>query len=162
MATEIERKFLVVGEGWRDGARRSERLRQGYIANSGTASVRVRVGEGRAWLNIKAMVVGPARDEFEYEIPLADGETLLARLAAGDPIDKTRYWVEHGGHEWEIDEFHGANEGLLVAEIELDDVDEAFPRPDWIGGEVTELPRYYNVSLIAHPFREWSEVERSP
>jgi len=162
MATEIERKFIVVGAGWRDRVRRSERLRQGYIANSGTASVRVRIGAQHAWLNIKGMVIGPARDEFEYEIPLADAEVLLGRLAAGDPIDKTRHWIEHGGHEWEVDEFHGANEGLVVAEIELTSIDEAFSRPDWIGDEVTELGRYYNVSLIGHPYRDWTAAERSP
>lgn len=162
MGTEIERKFLVTSDAWREAASRRQRMRQAYLANSRSASVRVRVAGGKAWLNIKGATIAAVRDEFEYEIPLADGEALLSRLAATESIDKTRYWVRHEGYEWEVDEFHGENQGLIVAEIELADAAEQFPRPDWLGLEVTELARYYNVSLVDRPYRDWTSAERAP
>lgn len=161
MAIEIERKFLVVSDAWRGAASRSERMRQGYLANSETASVRVRAGPHRAWLNIKSATIAAVRDEFEYEIPLADAQELLARLVGRGQIDKTRHWVEFGGFEWEVDEFHGRNAGLVVAEIELPDEAAIFPRPDWVGDEVTKHARYYNVNLVDDPFCQWSEAERA-
>jgi adenylate cyclase len=162
VALEIERKFLVTGEAWRAAVTRSGRLSQGYLAGSATASVRVRTSADRAWLNIKAAVLGVMRDEYEYEIPLADGRAMLERLASGARVDKTRHRVSHDGNEWEIDEFDGANRGLVVAEIELDRVDQPFARPDWLGAEVTDLARYYNINLVAHPFCDWTEDERAP
>jgi adenylate cyclase len=156
---EIERKFLLRDGGWRSAATERVPMSQGYIAGSGRNSVRVRLAAERAWLNIKSGGLVAARHEFEYAIPPADARELLA-LAAGPLIEKTRYLVPFGGFEWEVDEFHGANQGLVVAEIELDDERQEFPRPTWIGAEVTHLERYYNVKLVQHPYSEWIETER--
>lgn len=162
MGREIERKFLLADDAWRRGVRRSQHMSQGYLANEGSVSVRVRVAGRRAWLNIKAGGLVAARDEFEFEIPLADGEELLQRLCRPPLIDKTRHWVDYGGFEWEIDEFEGRNSGLCVAEIELEREDQAFERPPWLGTEVTHLPRYYNVRLVEYPYCEWKDTERAP
>lgn len=159
MAQEIERKFLVVGDAWRAEAVRRVTMRQGYIAGSERASVRARIGGDRAWLNIKVGGLAASRLEFEYEIPVADADALLA-AAEGPLIEKTRHYVPYGGFEWEIDEFHGANEGLVVAELELESEHQEFPRPAWIGAEVTHLPRYYNVNLVARPYSAWDAAER--
>lgn len=162
MATEIERKFLLADEGWRGHVSRSRRLCQGYLVAGERASVRVRAAGEKAWLNIKGGGLVAVRDEFEYGIPVDDALELLDKLATPPLIDKTRHFVELGGFEWEIDEFHGDNEGLIVAEIELEDIAQAFTRPTWLGAEVTHLHRYYNVSLVTHPFKDWSDAERSP
>lgn len=157
MATEIERKFLVAGDGWRADADAGRRLRQGYLCGDGPASVRVRVDGDAANLNIKAAVVGSARSEYEYPIPVDDAEAMLAELCLYPPLAKTRYRVPHGRHLWEVDVFEGANEGLVVAEIELTDAGEHFDRPSWLGREVTAERRYYNHALSAHPYREWTD-----
>ncbi len=159
MATEIERKFLLAGDGWRADVQRSERLAQGYLGGE-RASVRVRIGGEQAWLNIKARRSGPARLEFEYPIPVDDARVLLAELSLPGQIDKWRHHCIVDGMHWEIDEFLGDNAGLVVAEIELPSVDFAFARPDWLGREVTELQRYYNNALASRPFAAWSEAER--
>lgn len=166
MGVEIERKFLLVSDAWRAEVSRSQRLVQGYLVSaaavtSGAArsSVRVRIGGEQAWLNIKSSNLGAARDEYEYEVPLADAEAMLARLCDG-VVEKIRHYVAHANHEFEIDEFFGANDGLVVAELELDAVDEAYERPAWLGAEITHLPRYYNLNLIAHPYSVWSAAER--
>lgn len=166
MGVEIERKFLLVSDAWRAQVSRSQRLVQGYLVSaaavtSGAArsSVRVRIGGEQAWLNIKSSNLGAARDEYEYEVPLADAEAMLARLCDG-VVEKIRHYVAHANHEFEIDEFFGANDGLVVAELELDAVDEAYERPDWLGAEITHLPRYYNLNLIAHPYSAWTSAER--
>jgi adenylate cyclase len=157
MAIEIERKFLVTGDGWRAAASRSAVMRQGYLGGEeGRASIRVRVSGSQAWLNIKAAVVGSSRAEYEYEIPLAEANEMLDSLCIG-LIDKTRHYVEHAGHLWEVDEFHGANAGLIVAEIELKQADQVFAVPGWAGAEVTSERRYYNHALALHPYREWAE-----
>lgn len=155
MAREIERKFLVVSDAWRAAVERAERLRQGYLNRPGRASVRVRSAGRRAWLNIKTAVPGMIREEFEYPLPPGDADYMLEHLCVGALIEKTRHWLRHGGHVWEIDEFAGANAGLVVAEIELARPDERFQRPDWLGEEVTDQPRYYNVALSEHPYSEW-------
>jgi adenylate cyclase len=167
MGIEIERKFLVLSDAWRAGVSRSVRMAQGYLndhaavaAGTQLASVRVRVGDGRGWLNLKSREAGPSRQEFEYEIPLADAHALLA-LCVGAPIDKVRHYVPFGGHTWEVDEFAGENAGLVVAEIELEGVDAPFARPDWVGAEVTDQPRYYNLALAARPFGRWRDEEKS-
>jgi adenylate cyclase len=160
MPREIERKFLVTGEAWRAQASRRAVMRQGYLAGTDRASVRVRVAGENAWLNVKSARLGASRQEYEYAIPVDHAHELLA-LCAGPLIDKTRHYVEHGGMTWEIDEFHGANLGLIVAEIELDDEQQAFERPGWLGAEVTHLARYYNVQLVKHPYGAWDETERS-
>jgi len=159
MAQEIERKFLVIGDAWRAQAVRRARMSQGYIASADRASVRVRITGDVAHLNIKVGGLEAVRQEFEYPIPIADAEALLA-AAQGPLIEKTRHFVPHEGFEWEVDEFHGANEGLVVAELELDSEHQQFPRPAWIGAEVTHLPRYYNVNLVARPYAVWDAEER--
>jgi len=152
MATEIERKFLVQGTEWRQGV--PVRLCQGYLNRDKERTVRVRIAGSRAYLTIKGLTQGASRPEFEYEIPLHDGETLLA-LCDGPPVEKDRYTLQHAGATWEIDEFLGANAGLVVAEIELKDELQAFRRPTWLSTEVTGDPRYFNASLIAAPFSTW-------
>lgn len=159
MAIEIERKFLVAGEGWRSVVTRSAPMRQGYLGGAeGRASIRVRVSGDDAWLNIKAAVMGSSRAEYEYAIPLADANEMLDRLCTG-LIDKTRHYVEHQGHVWEVDEFAGDNAGLVVAEIELDRPDETFSSPSWLGREVTDERRYYNHALALHPYRLWAREQ---
>lgn len=160
MSYEIERKFLVSDDGWRGAADDGARMRQGYLAGGTWGSVRVRLSGAVAHLNIKGATVGATRREFEYAIPTADAEVLLDELCSGPLIEKTRYRVRHAGHLWEVDVFAGDNAGLVVAEIELDAADEAFDKPAWLGDEVTDEPRYYNVSLVEHPFNRWNEAER--
>lgn len=160
MPREIERKFLVTSDAWRPLAHRSQPMSQGYIASGERVSVRVRIAGDRAWLNIKSGGLVASRLEYEYAIPVAEARELLA-LAAGPLIDKTRHFVAHGGLEWEVDEFHGANSGLVVAELELDREDQEFARPAWIGREVTQLERYYNVCLVDHPYNAWTDAERN-
>lgn len=155
MATEIERKFLVKGDAWRGEADAGTRFRQGYLIGAEKASVRVRIEGDRANLNIKSATLGVRRQEYEYPIPLDEAEELLDTLCEKPQIEKTRYRVHHGCHEWEVDVFHGDNEGLVVAEVELEDEAEAFALPDWVGEEVSDDPRYYNVCLTRHPYKEW-------
>jgi len=155
MAKEIERKFLLASDAWRDEVERSERMVQGYLNDVGPVSVRARVAGPRAWLNIKSRTLGVSRDEFEYEIPLSDAERMLDHLTTGPVIDKTRHFVRFGAHLWEIDEFHGENDGLVVAEVELEHVDQPFKRPAWLGEEVSHEARYYNVSLVKKPYSQW-------
>ena len=166
MGIEIERKFLVVGDAWRSQASRRQRMAQGYLndaaslqAGAQKASVRVRIAGEQAALNLKSREVGASRQEFEYAIPVADAESLLA-LCVGGVIDKTRHDVQRGAHLWEIDEFHGDNAGLVVAEIELSHVDEAFEKPSWLGAEVTGHTRYYNLALSARPYAQWTDEEK--
>ena len=161
MGIEIERKFLVTGDGWRVAAHEVVPMAQGYIndqaaMDSGAqkASVRVRIQGDQAYLNLKSRELGHTRQEFDYPIPVADARALLA-LCVGGLIDKRRHLVRHGGHLWEVDEFLGDNAGLVVAEIELDDAGEAFERPDWLGAEVTDDARYYNLALASRPYRDW-------
>ena len=157
MPTEIERKFLISNDSWRDSVSKQSYYRQGYLANSRKASVRIRVTNDTAHLNIKGMTLGVSRKEFEYEVPLAEALDMLDNLCAGPLIEKTRYFVEHGGHTWEIDVFEGDNAGLVVAEIELGAEDEAFELPPWVGEEVSHEERYYNVCLVTHPYKEWKD-----
>jgi adenylate cyclase len=166
MATEIERKFLVTGDGWRDAAHAVVPMAQGYINDLGAmdrgeqkASVRVRLQGEAAYLNLKSRSLGHTRQEFDYPIPVADARALLA-LCVGGVIDKRRHLVRHAGHLWEVDEFLGDNAGLVVAEIELGSADEAFVKPPWLGREATDAPRYYNLALASRPFREWRDDER--
>lgn len=156
MALEIERKFLLGSDAWRTDVTRSERLRQGYLNHEVGCSVRVRTCGERAWLNIKSVTIGAQRQEFEYEIPLADAHVMLDTLSRKPLIEKVRHIVPVGTHTWEIDEFGGENAGLTVAEIELEHPDEPFERPSWLGQEVTEDVRYYNTSLAQHPFKDWN------
>ncbi len=158
MATEIERKFLVNDDSWRGAVSKKSFFRQGYLASSDGASVRVRVSDDKANLNIKSMTLGVSRYEFEYAIPLSDAEEMLDKLCLGPKIEKVRYFVEHLGHTWEVDVFEGDNAGLIVAEIELDAEDEAFEKPSWAGDEVSDDERYYNVCLVTHPYKDWQDT----
>lgn len=155
MATEIERKFLLCSDAWRDQVHSQCHYRQGYLASNPSSSVRVRVAGDKAYLNIKSATLDISRMEFEYQIPLADAEQLLTQLCQAPLIEKIRYLVNYAGFTWEIDVFEGDNEGLVVAEIELDSPDQAFPQPDWVGEEVSDDPRYYNVRLVEHPYSAW-------
>ena len=165
MGIEIERKFLVTGDAWRAAAHEVLPMAQGYFNDLGAmdrgeqkASVRVRIQGDAAFLNLKSRELGRTRQEFDYPIPVEDARALLA-LCVGGVIDKRRHLVRHGGHLWEVDEFLGDNAGLVVAEIELDNADEAFDMPDWAGREVTEEARYYNLALASHPYVRWSAGE---
>jgi len=160
MATEIERKFLLVSDAWRALIGRSESFRQGYLSSSKRASVRVRIADDTATLNIKGMTLGIQRPEYEYEIPLPDATELLDQLCERPLIEKTRHFIEFGGKLWEIDEFHGDNAGLIVAEVELDAPDDVIPMPAWAGADVSHLERYYNVRLTQYPYSQWSAEER--
>lgn len=157
MALEIERKFLVTGD-FKAEAFSSDRIAQGYICASKGRTVRIRIREGRGYLTIKGPSAdsGLSRFEWEKEIPLNEAEELLS-LSETPIVDKTRHLIRNtdGRHLWEVDEFHGENEGLVVAEIELQAGDESFDRPDWLGPEVTGDRRYYNSSLSVNPFKNW-------
>ncbi len=160
MALEIERKFLVIGAAWRQEVARAVEMRQGYLTReAGTASVRVRVDNAAAQLNIKAAVVGAARAEYDYAIPLAEGREILETLCVGR-LEKIRHYIERDGVVWEVDEFLNDNAGLVVAEIELHAADQAFVRPEWLGREVTDDRRYYNHHLSLHPYRSWPAAQR--
>ena len=162
MPVEIERKFLVVDDAWRREVSLSQRMAQGYLAGppASRCSVRVRIAGGSAHLNIKSATPGVERDEYEYGIPLGDAGRMLETLA-GQRVEKIRHHVRIGSHLFEVDEFLGGNAGLVVAEIELDHADAAFPRPAWLGREVSDLARYYNLNLASHPFSQWTAEERA-
>ena len=167
MGIEIERKFLIIGDDWRTQVEKSVRMAQGYLndmqalrAGSQKASVRVRIAGSQAFLNMKSRELGHTRQEFDYEIPMADAEDLL-KLCVGGLIDKTRHYVRHAGFLWEIDVFEGENAGLQVAEIELPSADTVFERPDWAGRQVTDELRYYNLALAERPYSRWSAEEKS-
>ena len=166
MGIEIERKFLVTGDAWRSAAHKVVPMAQGYLNGlamvedgSQKASVRVRIEGERAFLNLKSRELGHTRQEFDYPIPVEDARQLLA-LCVGGLVEKRRHYVRDGGHLWEVDEFLGDNAGLVVAEIELSGVDEAFEAPSWIGVEATHAPRYYNLALASRPFSQWRDDER--
>lgn len=153
MGTEIERKFLVKEGPWREAA--AETYRQGYLSTVKERTVRVRTINDKGYLTVKGVSVGASRLEFEYEIPVADAEQLLDNLCEKPLIEKQRYKLDHGGLTWEIDVFFGDNEGLIVAEVELQSEDQVFERPDWVVDEVTSDPRYYNANLISNPYSNW-------
>lgn len=155
MGVEIERKFLVADDRWRAAATGSVRYQQGYLSRSPTSAIRVRSDGARACLNIKGTTDGITRLEFEYEIPLADADELLARIALRPLIVKTRHYVDVAGRRWEIDVFEAENAGLVVAEVELESADAALVLPPWVGREVSADPRYYNSSLSERPYCEW-------
>lgn len=157
MGVEIERKFLVVNESWREAASAGMRYRQGYLSTGPSNSVRVRVSGDKAWLTIKSATIGVTRHEYEYEIPAADGHEILDELCVKPLIEKIRFIVQHDGHAWEVDVFEGDNAGLVVAEIELGSADEEFTVPEWAGEDVSSDVRYYNQRLVEHPYSSWSK-----
>jgi CYTH domain-containing protein len=154
MGTEIERKFLVIGEAWRALAK-PVHYRQGYLSTAKICTVRVRKAGDRAALTVKGASIGATRSEYEYEIPPGDAEEMIDCLCERPVIEKNRYQIPIREVVWEVDEFLGANRGLVVAEIELTSEDQVFDKPEWIGEEVTGDPKYFNANLVAHPFLAW-------
>jgi len=155
MAIEIERKFLINQSKWEALEKPIGKLyRQGYLLNGKDKTIRIRTTSTDAFITIKGSTIGMSRSEFEYAIPLPDATELLNSFSEGE-LSKTRYEIYFKGKLWEVDVFHSDNEGLVVAEIELDSEAESFERPDWIEKEVTNDPRYYNANLILFPFKRW-------
>ncbi len=158
MGMEIERKYLIKEVSgqipWEKKGVHSSLLQQGYLHNSENAVVRVRRADDRGFLTIKGKTENACRKEFEYEIPLTEAIEMFA-LCQGATISKRRYYLHHMGFTWEIDVFSGANDGLVVAEIELEAPDQTFPEPSWLGKDVTHDPRYYNSNLVLRPFCQW-------
>ncbi|KJV07738.1 CYTH domain-containing protein [Methylocucumis oryzae] len=158
MALEIEHKFLLANDSWRQHVSHSVRYRQGYLSSAVTSSIRVRVSAEHAWLNIKSATIGTCRHEYEYPIPLTDANEMLDNLCLKPLIEKTRHFVNIDGFQWEIDEFEGVNQGLCVAEIELPEIGVAFTKPAWLGQEVTDDVRYYNNALAQNPYCNWQHT----
>jgi adenylate cyclase len=154
MAQEIERRFLVKGNAWKEGVQ-GIRYRQGYLSSQAERTVRVREAGDKAYLTIKGLSAGASRSEYEYSIPLQDAREMLDTLCEQPLIDKVRYKIPHKGHIWEVDVFAAENSGLVVAEIELQSENETFELPDWVSDEVTYDARYFNSSLSKYPFRNW-------
>ena len=161
MPTEIERKFLVRSDAWREHAQ-GTLLRQGYLHTGKGCLVRVRTAGDKAFLTVKGPTVGISRPEFEYEIPVDDANQILKMLAQQPIIEKVRYCIPQDGHVWEVDEFMGENSGLVLAEVELEDEEQNFGRPEWLGKEVTDDARYRNSALARNPYTQWGSGERTP
>lgn len=161
MGREVERKFVVVGDDWKTAAP-GLAIRQGYLSTDPHRTVRVRTEGARGVLTVKGLTRGITRSEFEYDIPLADATQLLDRLCLRPLIEKTRHHLHFGGSAWTVDEFHGDNEGLVVAEIELTAASDSFERPSWLGAEVSHDPKYFNANLVASPYRSWPHSEGLP
>jgi adenylate cyclase len=154
MPAEIERKFLVTGDGYKaEGS--PVTIRQGFLSTDAERVVRVRTAGEQGFITVKGLSRGATRQEFEYGIPATDADYLLDHLCFRPLIEKTRYKVPFGGFTWEVDEFFGDNAGLVVAEIELEREGQDFPKPSWIGREVTGDTRYYNANLVERPFKSW-------
>ena len=154
MGKEIERKFLLTSDAWR-GLADGTMYRQGYLNSAKERTVRIRTVGSIAFLTIKGLTVGATRSEYEYEIPFDECNAMLDTLAEKPLIEKKRYKISRGGLTWEIDEFFGDNQGLIVAEVELTSEGQAFDKPEWVGEEVTGDPRYFNANLIKLPFTKW-------
>ncbi|MHC1696780.1 MAG: CYTH domain-containing protein [Geobacteraceae bacterium] len=156
MAREIERKFLVKNNSWKSGSQGLP-CRQGYLVTAENITVRVRVLGDEGFLTIKGRTEGISRDEFEYRIPVGDAEAMLESMSRGGIVEKIRYHVEVKGFTWDVDEFLGANSGLVLAEVELEDEDQQPEFPDWLGQEVTGDVRYYNAYLAGNPLSAWKK-----
>ncbi len=156
MAKEIERKFLVIGDKWRELAKGTH-YRQGYLNSIKERTVRIRTIDDKAYLTVKGPTVGVTRMEFEYEIPYNDCVEMLDNLAEKPIIEKSRYKIKSGELVWEIDEFFGVNEGLIVAEVELNSEEQKFEKPEWIGEEISGDPRYFNSNLVNNPYTTWKK-----
>ena len=155
MAVEIERKFLVNKELWQLTAKPApDFYRQGYLYSDSSKIIRVRVADEFAWLTLKGKTIGASRPEFEYEIPKDEAIEILT-LMAESSLEKYRYKIEFEGRLWEVDEFKGENQGLIIAEIELESEVAAFVLPSWVGKEVTADHRYFNSYLSSNPFSTW-------
>jgi len=154
MPKEIERKFLVATDAWKQAADRGTPIRQGYLSDEPGVTVRARVAGDKGYITIKGPITGISRDEFEYEIPAADAEQLV-KMSGTRVVEKTRYRVEHAGHTWEVDVFGGENAGLVLAEIELSAASDTFDRPSWLGQDVSHDIRYFSGSLARNPWSRW-------
>ncbi|WP_040509907.1 CYTH domain-containing protein [Leptospira wolffii] len=152
---EIERKFLVTNSDYKKDAFPSIIL-QGYLNSDKNRTVRVRIESNKAYITVKSKTVGISRQEFEYEIPITDAEEMISNICEKPVVKKLRYLINFQGSIWEVDEFLEENEGLVVAEIELKSENEIFNKPDWIGKEVSDDPKYFNSNLIRSPFRHWN------
>lgn len=154
MAKEIERKFIIdisqLGE-----LKSGVEIKQGYISTTDNSTVRIRLSGDKAFLTLKGENTGTARSEFEYEIPVNDANEILAELCSGPIIEKTRYLVEHSAHTWEVDIFRGDNEGLIIAEVEMQSENERVDIPAWVTKEVTCQAKYYNSNILNNPFKNW-------
>ena len=155
MAIEIEHKFLVLNDDWKPQADSGTTMIQGYLSTDTSSSVRVRIEAQKAFLNIKSAISLIRRLEYEYPVPVTDAAEILEKLCRGKVVEKIRYRINQAPHVWEIDVFSAQNQGLIVAEIELTDEDEAFEKPDWLGEEVSNDPRYLNMNLLNHPYSQW-------
>ena len=155
MGIEIERKFLVKNDSWRGQDPCPLPICQGYLQKSPQGVIRVRLAGDRGTLTIKGATIHISRLEFEYEIPAADAQEMLDALCSGAFIEKLRHRIEFRGAEWVVDEFKGENLGLVVAEIELESIDQKFDRPSWLGREVSNDPRYFNAGLVSFPYADW-------
>ena len=153
MALEIERKFLVKEGAWRN--EKGTTYRQGYLNSAKERTVRVRIIDVKGYLTVKGISRGAVRVEYEYEIPGVEAEAMLNDLCEKPLIEKMRYKIEFKGLVWEVDEFFGENQGLIVAEVELESEDQTFAKPEWVGEEVTGDPKYFNANLIHHPYSRW-------
>lgn len=154
MGKEIERKYLIKDDTWRKNASGTT-YRQGYLSTVKERTVRVRTIDDKGFLTIKGITIGATRREYEYEIPMVDANEMLDELCEKPIIEKTRFKISHAGLTWEIDEFAGVNQGLIVAEVELESEDQNIDFPPWVGEEVSGDPRYFNSNLIANPFANW-------
>jgi CYTH domain-containing protein len=154
MAKEIERKFLVKDDSWRTGDK-GKQYRQGYLSTAKNRTVRIRTAGDEAFITVKGLSTGASRAEYEYKIPFEDAKEMLDHLCEKPLIEKTRYRVPHEDLVWEVDEFAGANRGLVLAEVELNDERQSVALPKWVGQEVTGGDRYYNVNLVERPFTKW-------
>jgi len=160
MPIEIERKFLVKDLSWKNAATSFKDFQQGYFPTGDGVTVRARIAGDKARLTIKGPVTGISRAEFEYPVPLADAVAFLSNFCIKPVILKRRWYVPFCDFMWEVDEFAGKNEGLIVAEIELDSPDREFPAPPWLGREVSHEPRFRNSRLVRHPYSEWTDEEK--
>lgn len=156
MGKEIERKYLVKNEDWKKLAE-GVYYKQGYLSTVKERTVRVRTVGEKGYLTIKGLTVGVSRSEFEYQIPAEEANQMLDNLCEKPIIEKLRAKVDYKGLTWEIDEFHGENEGLVVAEVEIQDENQVIELPDWVGEEVSGDPRYFNSNLIKNPFTKWEK-----
>ena len=160
MAIEIERKYLLKNNDWQTHVYQKTHYKQAYLANTKQSSVRIRIAGNKANINIKSMTLGIQRLEYEYPMPVQDANELLEQLCQKPVIEKTRHLVKYDYKIWEIDVFEGENKGLIMAEIELNHVAEKFKLPAWIGAEVSQYVRYYNVNLIQYPYQQWTKNEK--
>ena len=155
MPKEIERKFLVTNDNWKQHINHQSHYLQGYLNNNQSNSIRIRITDEQANLNIKSATLGIIRDEYDYQIPLDEAKEMLDKLCEQPIIEKTRYFVEDNDVTWEIDVFERENAGLIVAELELQSVEQSFIKPDWVGEDVSDDPRYYNACLATYPYKNW-------